>query len=204
MISIFDKRPPFVRFETREIGINEKASEAAGRPIPNTYVMAMITPHGSKDVVEKIAVEWLKQIKDKALAGDYPAEWVQHFKLQFDEWMKGNELPREGTPVATWPVITQEASKRIRAVGYTTVEDLAQIPDSGLAEIGMDGRYWRDAARGWVNDGKDKGINARAIAEANVKIERLEQQVSDLMKVNVELRSMLGTEKPSKKRTEAA
>ena len=37
---VFDKRPPFVRFEEREMGIDQAASDEAGRPIPRVIVMA--------------------------------------------------------------------------------------------------------------------------------------------------------------------
>ena len=175
--SIFDKRPPFVRFEERELGIDPTQSEAAGRPIPRVVVMACITPHGSKDVVEKIAEEWLAQIRAKALKGEYPLEWSNFFAESFKEYQKGNELPREGTPIATWQLITREASSRLRGLGISTVEDLAEMPDSNLGTIGMDGRYWRDQAKGWINEGKDKGINARAIANANAEISELKAQL---------------------------
>jgi hypothetical protein len=177
---VFDKRPPFVRFEEREMGIDQAASDEAGRPIPRVIVMACITPHGSKDVVEKPAVEWIEQIHQKAMRGEYNPEWVQHFRAALQEWQRGNELPREGTPVKTWQPITREASNRLIALGITTVEDLAAFPDSGLGGIGMDGRYLRDLARGWINEAKDKGINAKALADANVEIDRLKAQNESL------------------------
>jgi hypothetical protein len=173
MVSVFDKRPPYVRFEEREMGMNAEATEKAGRPIPRVVIMACITPHGSKDVHEKIAEEWLAQIKAKALAGDFPPEWLAHFELQFKEWQRGNELPRDGTPVKTWQMCTREAATRLIGNGITTVEDLAQFPDSGLGAIGMDGRYLRDMAKNWIAEAKDKGTNAKALADANVEIERL-------------------------------
>lgn len=178
---IFDKQPPFVRFEEREMGLDADATEKAGRPIPRVVVMACVTPHGSKDVVERIADDWLKQIRRQAMSGQYNLEWVRFFDEQYKEWTKGNELPREGTPIATWPMTTNESRRRIRAAGFSTVEDLAQVPDSGLMSIGMDGRYWRDTARGWLNEAKDKGLNAKALADANVQIEELKGQNTRLL-----------------------
>lgn len=175
---IFDKRPPFVRFEEREMGIDPKLSEEAGRPIPRVLIMACITPHASKDVVEKPAEEWLEQIRAKALKGEYPLDWSTFFRAQFDEWKKGNELPREGTPIATWQMCTREQSTRLRAGSITTVEDLAVVPDSGLGMIGPDGRYLRDLAAGWIKEAKDKGANAKALADANVRIGDLEATIA--------------------------
>jgi hypothetical protein len=178
-VTIFDKRPPFVRFEEREMGIDADATAKAGRPIPRVVVMACITPHGSKDCFEKIAEEWLAQIKQQALNGGYSIEWKNHFELQYSEWRKGNELPREGTPIKTWAMCTREAATRLIGCGITTVEDLAQFPDSGLGATGlMDGRYWRDIARSWLLEAKDKGANAKILADQNIEIEALKETVA--------------------------
>lgn len=168
--TVFDKRPPYVRFEEQEMGVDLKASEEAGRPVPRVVVMACITPHGSKDSFEKPAEAWLADARKK---GQYSPEWQNHFELQFSEWKKGNELPREGTPVKTWAMLTRVQVNQLLSVGVTTVEDLAQFPDSSLDALGMGGRYLRDTARGWINEAKDKGINARALADANIKIDDL-------------------------------
>ena len=175
--TIADKRPPYVRFEEREMGLNEVETKAQGRPIPRIVALALITPHGSKDVVEKIADTWLEQIHKQALAGSYPLEWVNFFKAQYEEWKKGNELPREGEPVQTWPQASSEQRRRLKAIGLTTVEDLAEVPDSDLNSIGLDGRYLRDLARSWLNNARDKGANVKELADAQARIRDLEQTV---------------------------
>lgn len=200
---VADKRPPFVRFENREYGRNHEASEAAGRPVMNLVDFALITPFGSKDCVEKPAVEWLKQIRDKAVRGEYDPDWVKFFELSYEEWKKGNELPREGTPVKTWALATRDVVNRLMELRITTVEDLAAIPDNTLGTIGLDGRFWRDQAKAWLDEAKDKGINARAIANANARIEQLEQKVAQLIEVNRTLREQVdespkGRKKPEK------
>lgn len=172
--SIADKRPPYVTFEEREMGVNPEATEAAGRLIPRVIIMACIRPHGSKDCFEKPAEDWLADARKK---GQYPLEWQVHFELQLSEWKKGNELPREGTPIKTWSMLSHLQINQLLGSGVTTVEDLAQFPDSNLDALGMGGRYLRDTARGWINEAKDKGINARALANANVKIDELTAMV---------------------------
>jgi hypothetical protein len=177
----FDKRPPFVRFEEREYGRNVEASEAAGRPIPKVVVMACITPFASKDCIEKPATDWLEQIRGKAAKGEYPPEWAVGFQRQYDEYLKGNELPRDGTPTVTWQMATREQQLRLKALDITTVEDLALIPDSGLNMIGLDGRVLRDTARSWIAESKDKGIVAQELNKANAQIDQLKEQNQKLM-----------------------
>lgn len=179
-IGIADKRPPFVQFEEREQGINSVASDLAGRPIPKVITLACITPAGSKDRFEKEADVWLKEIRSKAMQGQYPLEWVNFFEAQYAEWKKGNELPREGSPTKTWSAITKEQQVRLYALGYSTIEDVAAVPDSGLGQVGPDGRYLRDLARTWITESKDKGINARALADANVKLDQQSERIRSL------------------------
>ena len=206
--TVFDKRPPYVRFEEREFGIDVAKSEEAGRPVPRMVVMACITPHASKDVFEKPAEEWLVQIKQKASRGDFPPDWAKHFRDAYEEWKSGNELPREGTPVKTWQMTSREQANRLIAVGITTVEDLAETPDQGTGVIGLDGRYLRDMARTWVNEAKDKGISAKALADANVRIADLENRIRELTNRMNETSADEGTKRgpgrPRKQETEAA
>lgn len=175
------ERPPYVRFEEREVGVDQEASEAAGRQVPRVIVLAVITPHGSKDEIEKYAEQWLKEIRAKALKGEYPLEWANLFAAQFEEWKKGNELPRSGTPIKTWQMIgVAEVRKRLLTLGYTTVEDLAAVPDAALGQLGLDGRYLRDLARNWLTEADTKGANAKALADANATIARLEGTIGRL------------------------
>jgi len=193
-IGIAKERPPFVQFEEREMGFNEEASKTAGRPIPRVVTLACITPHGSKDRFEKVADEWLKQIREQALRAQYPLEWANYFQAAYDEWKKGNELPREGTPVRTWPAVTKEQGVRLQALGLTTIEDLAQTPDGGLGVIGPDGRYLRDLAKSWINESKDKGINAKALADANARITEQDRQLADMRQSITELKAELAAQ----------
>lgn len=179
-VGIADKRPPYVDFEDRELGVNIEASKNAGRPIPRVVTLACITPAGSKDRFEKVAEVWLDEIREKALRGDYPLEWSNFFAAKYAEWKKGNDLPREGTAIKNWQPITREQGVRLFALGIPTVEDLAAHPDSGLGMIGPDGRFLRDLAKGWINEAKDKGINAREIADLKARCTEQERTITDL------------------------
>jgi hypothetical protein len=171
------ERPPFVRFEDREVGIDPDASKEAGRQIPIMKALALVTPHGSKDVVEKYAEQWLDEIAAKALRGDYPLEWSNLFRAQYDAWRKGNELPRTGTPILTWQMIAiKEQRTRLIALGITTVEDLAAVPDGGLGTVGLDGRYLRDLARGWLAEAKELGASAKEVADLKAENLRLSEK----------------------------
>lgn len=174
---IAKERPPFVRWEDREVGIDEDATKREGRQIPKMRALALVTPAGSKDVVEKYAEQWLDEIGAKALRGEYPLEWSNLFRAQYDAWRKGNELPRSGTPILTWQMIAiKEQRTRLIALGITTVEDLGAWPDSGLGTIGLDGRYLRDLARAWLAEARELGASAKELADVKAENLRLSEK----------------------------
>lgn len=187
MPSIARDTPPFVRFEHMEYGTDAEASEKAGRPIPKIVPFALIMQHGSKDCVEKPAAEWLAQIRKKAIEGTFNPQWAERYRMQYEEWQKGNELPREGTPVKTCALFNGEQAKRLVALGITTVEDLAAQPDQSLGGIGLDGRVLRDMARKYIDDGKGVAGAAAKIAaleednrQKDETIKRLEERMGAL------------------------
>jgi hypothetical protein len=190
-VGLMDARPPFVRFEEREMGIDREQEKLTGRPVPRVVDLVLITSHGSKDQVEKLASEWLEQIKRQALAGLYPAAWVDTFSMQYREWKKGFDLPREGTPVRTWSAVTKEQQLRLHAGPYKTIEDLAAVPDTTLDTIGMDGRYLRDLAKTWLVEGKEKGLIARELADAKLALADTQAVLADVKSENASLRARL-------------
>lgn len=199
MISVFDKRPPFVRFEEREQGLNAEATAVAGRPVPKVIIMACITNAGSKDVFEKGAEDWIAEKHKQALSGQFPLDWVTLFRAQFEAFKQGHELPREGTPIKTWAMCTRLDATQLIAAGITTVEDLASFPDSNLGSVGMNGRYLRDMARGWINEAKDKGANAKALADANVEIDDLKAKNARFAERIERLEQRLESDEPQKR-----
>jgi hypothetical protein len=187
MIGIRQEVMPHVRFEQKDYGRNETASQQSGVHVPLRNTFIVITSHGSKDCSEHLVDEWLPRKRAEASRGNYNLAWVEHFEKQYAAWKQGHELPREGTPVLTWQPISQEQNARLRALGLHVVEDVAAIPDNALGNIGLDGRSIRDLARAWLDEGKDKGINARALADALSAIqelretnERLQEQIKAL------------------------
>jgi hypothetical protein len=171
---------PFARFEQRDHGRNVEASERTGVHVPLRSNFIIVTAHGSKDCAEFIVDEWLPRKRKEASQGLYPLEWVNFFQRAYDEWKSGHDLPREGTAVLTWQPISPEQNARLRALGYTTVEDLASVPDTSLGQIGLDGRNLRDLARAWLAEGKEKGSTALELASVKTENESLKERCAAL------------------------
>ena len=184
-MEIMKSRPPFVMFETRALP-DRAATEKAGVMQYKNVNFALITPAGSKDVVEKIADEWFLQIKKQAMEGNYPAEWVPYFELRYAEWKKGNEMPDNGTPLKMWPVATPADIAVLHAAKIFTVEDLAALPESGFQAIGMGARVLREKAQAWLGSG-DKGKHAEQITALQVQVRELTQALEREIQKRAEL-----------------
>ncbi len=150
-VSIAQARRPFARFDYSDDG---------------KTVIAKIMQHGDKfSETEKNADEWLVHISNEALQGRYDASWVAQFKLEYESFLKGNELPREGTPIRTWAAISREQGSRLIGMNITTIEDLAAQPDSGLGTLGLDGRFLRDMAKNFLDQGQGTAAMSKKITE---------------------------------------
>lgn len=191
-LTIRKDAPPFVRFEYMECGIDVEASAKSGTRIPLVKPYAKIMQHGSKDEVERDAVEWLAQIKQKAINGQYNPEWVQRFEMQYEAFLKGDEMPRHGTPIKTWSGPTREQVIRLQSLGITTLEDLSAVPDSGLGNVGLDGRHLRDMARNFLEESKGVGMLAKQLADAQ---ERGRQQDEQITRMQERLTQLEGRKK---------
>lgn len=141
-----ESRVPYFAFVDREHGVNVEASEKAGYEVPKLVTIIQITPHGHRgDPLEFFAEEFIERKGREAREGRYSHEWVSVFKRGLEEHRQGRELPREGTPLLTWERILKSRREAL-ARRFPTIEDLAAVPDSGLGEIGLDGRVLRDLA----------------------------------------------------------
>lgn len=157
------------------------------------YIKVTIRQHGDKfSATEKNADEWLSHISREALEGRYDASWVAQFKLEYDAFLKGNELPRDGTPIRTWGAISREQGTRLIGMSITTIEDLAACPDSGLGDLGLDGRYLRDLAKNFLDSGKGTNAMAKKLAD----FEQLNRDQADTIKALSDRLTALEKDKP--------
>lgn len=175
------QRVPFFQFQDREYGINVEASKELGYDVPKMATFIMILPHGSRgEPMEFIAAEFIARKKQEASQGRYDPDWVKAFKNGLEAHLEGKELPRDGTPLATWERITKSRRETLSKT-IPTLEDLAAIPDSGLGNIGLDGRVLRDLARGDVQAKRDLSPVVKELAEAKEDNRRLQEQLDTVM-----------------------
>lgn len=175
------ERVPYFQFQDREHGVNVEASKTLGYDVPLMQTFILILPHGSRgEPMEFIAEEFIARKKVEATQGRYEMEWVKAFKNGLELHRDGKELPRTGTPLATWERILKSRRETLSRV-FPTVEDLAAVPDSSLGTIGLDGRVLRDMARGDVQAKLDLSPVVKELADAKEDNRRLQEQLAAVM-----------------------
>jgi hypothetical protein len=178
---------PYVKFELRSTEDRTQTSpDGTCQMIDVAWVI--VRAPGSKDSLEKTAVDWLNQLKSYAKDGRVPPSWHGEYAHAFALWQKGEEIPVNGTPIKTWPPLTPSQRKNILSAGILTIEDLALANDEVRGQIGMGGHGLVQMAQKWLKESKESGATAKALAAALVSVESLEQTVKNQAEQLEELR----------------
>ncbi len=190
-MSIVDNnRPPYVAWETRPVE-DRSASIANGHYTSKDIDFAVITRPGSRDTLDREALVWLTELKNKAAKGEVPAAWFEGFKASYDSWKKGEELPANGTAIRDWPPLSPSARKDILSAGIRTVEDLAELSDSDLTSIGTGALAYKQKAQAWLKAASETGKVAEQIATLTQQIAELTALTTQLLEENKTLKASL-------------
>jgi len=189
-------RPCYIVFEMRPVQDMDK-SEEEGHYVAKDEDFVIITPPGGTLVVEKKVSSWFSE---KKVQRD---PFVELYERQYSEWKQGNEIPEDGTPIKTWPVLSPAQCQTILKANVRTVEDLACANDSALRLIGMEARKMQRQAQAWLSSAKDVGKTAKKLEKLEVKVEGLTDRNGELQAAleaaNAQLDRLLSpAEKPSK------
>lgn len=180
------ERPAIVRFE--RVAIEDKAETVLrGRFVAKDVDYALITPPYSKDVIRMKVPTWLEMLERDKQAGRIPEQWVENYRLSYQRWQNGQEMPPDGTPIRGWPVLSPAQQETLIRMNIVTVEDLAGVNDEGARRIGMGALEMKNRAIAWLRSADDKGsvtIENAALKTENAnlraEVETLRAQVAAL------------------------
>lgn len=170
-----EAKPPYVVFENRPIE-DRAASIAAGHYVGKDVTYAIITPQGSKDRIEKLADEWLKDLETAVREDRFPAQWLQSYRSIYADWKAGREIPTEGTPILTWPAVSRSQADACLNMNIRTVEDLANANEAALTGIGMGARALKERANAWLQSANETGKVAAELEQ--LRTENAQQKVT--------------------------
>lgn len=174
-------RIPFFTFKEIEFGVDAEQSRVKGYDVPMIKTFILITPHGHKgDPMEFVAQEFIERKEKQCREGTYQRQWVDEFKNGLESYRAGREIPRHGMYLMNWERILKRRREDL-VTKFPTVEDLAAVPDSGLGEIGLDGRVLRDLARTEVQARVGLEPIVKELAETKEENRRLQEQMTSLL-----------------------
>ena len=110
----------------------------------------------------------------------FRARWAV-IEPKYDNWKKGHELPRDGTPIASWPFLSADEMKAFQAAGIHTIEEIAGMNDAAMGRVAVPAiRDKREAARKFLENADKNQLIA--------KVDDMESTIRDL-KAKLETRN---------------
>lgn len=174
-IQINAARAPWVMFE-RRAEENREASIQEGRYVAKDVDYVLITPHGSKDQVERVVSEWFEYMEQQVREERFEQDWLTKFKAAYANWKTGKEVPVEGTPIINWPLISPAQVRMLQDLHILTVEILSQANEETIRRLGMGGRNLVNKAQEFLKQQKE-GRSAEEVVALKSAIEGLKAVV---------------------------
>lgn len=151
-----EERPAYVRFEKRAVE-DKPESLKQGKVVYKDVIFVLVTPPYSKDCFEQKVELWFDSVEQNVRNNRTPKKWLDMWRSQYEQWLKGEEAPVNGTSIKNWSAITPAQVKTILRAGIYTIEDLALANDEGVRRLGMGGVDLKNKARAYVQASKDTG-----------------------------------------------
>ena len=155
--------------------------------LPHFYVKEFnIANNDSYDTVKKDYIK-IKQIGSGKVLID--REIKEDDKLRFEEYYirfrENKEQVADGHAIIDLPTITPDQLKMCKGCGINTIEQLANIVDTNIKHLGMNGRRLVECAKKYLAENASVDLDAikkteAIIAEKNALIEELQEEIKRL------------------------
>ena len=165
-------KPPYVRFEVRMVE-DRPQSQEQGHYVAKDIIYALVTPSGSKDIFEKEAEQWIKDLQQAVQEERFPREWFEAYKSALKQWRETREDPEFGTPLKSWPGISPAELANCQNANIRSVEQLAEASEEACARIGMGSRGLKSKAIAWLDSSSGTGKIAAQLDNLRTENEAL-------------------------------
>ncbi len=151
-----DGKPAYIEFMTASKHL-PKRSQEEGRYVAIDEDRVTVRQIGSNDSVVFRVADWLAQNKVDVSQGRLNPAHAEFYERAYQRWKEGQEIPVQGTPIKTWPVLSPAQVASLLAIHVRTVEDLSTLNDEGLRRVGMGAIDLKQKAQAWLSQAQDKG-----------------------------------------------
>lgn len=193
MVQKLEEKPPYVRFEVQAVE-DRAATLEAGYWVGRDVIFAHITPRGSKDIHEAIAIEWLMQLRSEVRQDRFRQDWLDHYERAYKNFLEGVEAPLDGFSLKNWPAIRPAQLKVCQSLNMHTLEDLVGANEQALQAIGMGARGLQTAAKAYLDQASNPGKVAAKQLALEQENANLATQLTTLTRRLDEMKSKLDAE----------
>jgi hypothetical protein len=165
----------FVQFYIESVKNEEKTIEE-GRPIFEDKEYIKIIPVGDKNT------EICRPVKTTWDGGTPPDN--ERWANLYAAFKNQQTQVSEGTPLEEWAVLTKSQVQMIKSANVHTVEQLSQVSDGNLNNLGMGARILRDKAIAYLEQAKDGSALNKALAEINALKTQVEAMTNQMQGLN--------------------
>jgi len=159
-----------------ETVLNEFDTNASGEKVYDKVLFVKKIPPGGGN---QEAVHELKRVfGNKNRPNRVNREKLDPISHLVAEFESGHSSALDGTPIEDVSFIHPSMVGLLKVRNIHTVEILAEIPDSALGVIGMEGREYRDKAKYYLQAQKEKAP-LEALANLTKRFEDLEKQLTN-------------------------
>lgn len=166
--------------------LNPEKSKQEGRPRYDRVPFIRIAAPGDRDNVIVRQV-WLDETESNIMADNV------RFKAKWDLFLKGQEVPEDGTPLEHWPAITSEQRAELTHFNIRTVEQLASLSDINAGKfLGI--RALKKLAQDFLDAAKDGAVITRLhgkVDEQEARIKEYEKNQHEMAETIRQLREMV-------------
>lgn len=179
--------------------VNQPATEmvAVRKPVPVVVrepdangIMVERTIYEERDTMEErqtfVPVErwpWFEQLDERLRHGRISQAYRDHCRRSYEQWRQHGDVPLDGTPVAGWVQISPAQQATLIAVGYNTIEKVAQMTEEGMIAVGVGARDLKKKAEAY--------LKADDRAASSAQIHNLETRLSEEAERNKTLATKL-------------
>ena len=192
--SVTSKDMPFVSFYTETIE-DVKRTKAEGRMCFKDQDFALITQPGGKSNNKERIESFFSKMESELKTGRVHPDWIRSWRGNYELYQKGQEIPLNGTPIRGWKLLPGSVQEEMIRLNVLTVEDLANLPDEGIAAVGMGCREWQRRAKAWIEQNNSKEKDTLLLADLMQKVDTLTGTVKAMTEKNEELERALAAKR---------
>lgn len=161
------KTTSVARFMTQDVKDHAKTT-ALGRPAYRKIeIVEIINPGDPQNIVRRRVKESDKE--------RFPQAWEAFQRLE--------EYIPDGTPLEHFPLLSKGQIEHMRMSNIFTIEQLADVPDVALQNLGLGARRMRDHARAYLENAEKGAVPAKLVEDnehLRNQVKLLTNQLNDI------------------------